>query len=248
AKYSTTLVVSQCCKQSIKWVEHTFRDLDKAIYSLDGSLQDGARSVATNRSSVEPIAFLEYVIDHYDQLPDVSVFVHAHASTWHQNDLLGFSTSSIIARLNLAHVMKQGYQPLRCEHAPGCGASSIDLNTTTTPLSSDIDLYAAKAKDDFQEIDQSLFRKAWRELHGDAALPARLAAPAYSQFAVTRPMIRSMSLERWMHYRQWVEETPLPNTHVARVFEYMWQYLFLGEGEHCPDVFTCACDGFAVCF
>ena len=34
----------------------------------------------------------------------------------------------------------------------------------------------------------------------------------------------------------------------GRIFEYIWQYLFTRNAEHCPSMNSCYCDGFGICF
>lgn len=34
----------------------------------------------------------------------------------------------------------------------------------------------------------------------------------------------------------------------GRIFEYLWQYIWLGQEEHCPAEHICYCDGYGVCF
>ena len=34
----------------------------------------------------------------------------------------------------------------------------------------------------------------------------------------------------------------------GRIWEYLWQVVFTGQNEHCPNQHICYCDGYGVCF
>ena len=34
----------------------------------------------------------------------------------------------------------------------------------------------------------------------------------------------------------------------GRMFEYVWQYIFTGNAEVCPDMRTCYCENYGICF
>lgn len=63
---------------------------------------------------------LTYIIDHYFPLSDVTVFIHSHNITWHNNDFLEFSSSSIVRRLSSGPFILNDYMNLRYHLESGC--------------------------------------------------------------------------------------------------------------------------------
>ncbi|KLJ13080.1 hypothetical protein EMPG_11964, partial [Blastomyces silverae] len=51
------------------------------------------------------MVYLTYIIDTYHSLPDISIFMHAHAVTWHNNDFLSSSSAQAVQRLRSAKVL-----------------------------------------------------------------------------------------------------------------------------------------------
>ena len=59
------------------------------------------------------ISNLLYIIEHYDNLPDIAIFTHAHSTAWHNNDLQLSSTPVMLLELNYRRIMEHGYMNLR---------------------------------------------------------------------------------------------------------------------------------------
>lgn len=54
-------------------------------------------------------------------------------------------------------------------------------------------------------------------------------------------------MEDYVAYRDWLLQTELEDSLSGRVWEYVWQWLFTGQSEYCPEV-RCYCDAYGVCF
>jgi len=69
------------------------------------------------------MAYLTYVIDHYDNLPSTIVFLHAHRDgfllAWH-NDAPLHDNVNAMRMLRTDFVEENGYVNLRCNWNPGC--------------------------------------------------------------------------------------------------------------------------------
>ena len=70
----------------------------------------------------EAMAYLTYIIDHYDDLPAYSVFVHGHYRAWHQQAPI----PAKIRALNLTALEEENYISFRCENNQ---VSCFDLHT-----------------------------------------------------------------------------------------------------------------------
>lgn len=114
---------------TVSETDNTWLDLE-----LEGLLGPGRRYkpyIYVNDDSTAPLhtpknrgneamVYLSYIIDNYDSLLPISVFIHGHSAAWHNNMILGYSTAQMLQRLQFDKVQKDGYYNLRCHFNPGC--------------------------------------------------------------------------------------------------------------------------------
>lgn len=53
---------------------------------------------------------------------------------------------------------------------------------------------------------------------------------------------------QYEHFRRWVMYTTLEDRLSGRVWEYIYQYIWLGEPQFCPKEHICYCDLYGICF
>ena len=126
------------------------------VYSTEESAEQGLLVPPTRRGWESP-AYLSYIVDFYDRLPDYSIFIHAFLEQCH-NDLFGPRTLDTLKGLRLEPIDVHGYVNLRCKHNPGCPTGVYPL----TPSQSDIDTYNIRAY--FSEAYQQILgtpKKCW---------------------------------------------------------------------------------------
>lgn len=203
----------------------------------------GVLRVPENKGN-EAMTYLTYVIDHFERLPDLVLFTHASATSWHNNELHFFSTPLMLRELNYARVMRRGFANLRCTWEPGCP-------DWIRPIG---------AQNDTSKLEESLMAVAFGQIFGGDApksappVPQVLGAPCCAQFAVSRDRIRARPLAHYVAIRAWLLRTELPSSLSGRVFEHLWHYIFAApDGNHtesidCPAEHVCYCDGYGVCF
>ncbi|KAH7134034.1 hypothetical protein EDB81DRAFT_886838 [Dactylonectria macrodidyma] len=84
----------------------------------------------------EAMTYLTYLIDHYDDLPEVMVFMHGHRTAWHNNALIRRSSSLTVNKLRPEAVIQNGFVNLACDKvlqrtikpvAGALGPSVLDL-------------------------------------------------------------------------------------------------------------------------
>lgn len=223
-----TLVVARTKNENADWISQEMPDMPTAIYVADDP--EAPLHPPVNRGR-EAMIYLTYMIDHYDNLPDVSIFVHAHRSAWHTGELLGNDAVPLLRRLRLSHITRVGYANLRCSWGPGCPDW----------------LHPGVGGDKFKP-EQGAIAAAWGELFPGYPVPATLASPCCSQFALSRERIHDVPREALMRFREWLMTNQLGDAISGRVFEYVWQFIFMGKTQLCPAQHVCWCDMFAVCF
>jgi len=233
--YTKTLVIAKKRDEDASWIDKDLGDLldadllSTAIYIVD---DDTAPLHPPLNKGHEAMVYLSYIIDHYNELPDISLFMHSHSATWHNNDLLDGLSSRIVRHLSAEKVIREGYVNLRCHWEPGCPAH----------------IQLALGTEDINKKEQQYMAAAFAELFPGAIVPEVLAQPCCAQFAVSRSAIHRHPVETYVRQRDWLTRTELDSYTSGRIFEYIWQYLFTSSPVVCPDVEMCYCDTFSVCF
>ncbi|KAL6230613.1 hypothetical protein BDW75DRAFT_62600 [Aspergillus navahoensis] len=77
-------------EEPVHWVHEELPDWQRAIYTVNPSkstLADDKRLKTPLNKGHESMAYLTYLIDHYDRLPSTIAFIHSHRSgfltAWH---------------------------------------------------------------------------------------------------------------------------------------------------------------------
>ncbi|XPS74173.1 hypothetical protein M3J09_006293 [Ascochyta lentis] len=233
SNYTFKIVVPKTTKEDLEWMQQEIPHAPLVVYEVDN---DKAENKVPKNKGREAMVYLSYIIDHYDDLPDTSLFMHAHRHAWHNNQLMGLDAAQIVNRLNHDRVARLGYMNVRCHHDPGCP----DWIHMDRP-GGDFDF--------FHKPEEIYWRKSiWDEIHPGAPVPPSISGICCAQFAVSRDRIRQVPLERFQHYRKWLLTTGMDDQFSGRIFEYIWHYIFTGHEVYCPAMNTCYCDGYGICF
>ncbi|TVY81383.1 hypothetical protein LSUE1_G005564 [Lachnellula suecica] len=226
---SKTFVVASVGKDDTSWIRQNFADWQVARYIVDDEAAD--LTVPANKGQ-EAMAYLTYIIDTYENLPDLSVFMHSARWQWHNDDPL-YDGIPMLKNLQLPYIISQGYTNLRCVWLLGCPA---EMNLEAKPEEVD----AAKTT-------EIAYPQAFKELFPGEQMPPRIGVACCAQFAVTREKIRERPLTDYKRYRQWLLDTPLDNHVSGRVLEYSWHIIFGKPPVHCPNAKECYCNIFGLC-
>ncbi|KAI5801158.1 hypothetical protein EDC01DRAFT_509299 [Geopyxis carbonaria] len=237
-----SLVIPRMPADDVAWVQKLPPWLGLEVYTYNASPgpatfpappdSHAVLEVPRNKGN-EAMTYLTYIIDHYAALPDVSVFVHAHASAWHNNDLHLDATPLMLRELNYRRVVARGFMNLRCHWVPGCPDWIMPFTDG----------------DSKWKFEETLMAGAFRELFPRAReVPKVLAGACCAQFAVSREALQSVTLGEYMRMRQWLLDTEIEDRYSGRILEYLWHYIFTGKTVLCPQEHVCYCDGYGMCF
>jgi hypothetical protein len=178
-------------------------------------------------------AYLWYILQNYEQLPDTMVFMHSHkdghSEAWHV-DNEDYSNPLSIQRLRIATVQENGFINLRCQTKPGC---PVAVQLTRDPPDPDF-------KTEFA-MPEALKAMFGMEQH---QMPPVIAAPCCSQFAVSKRQIRARPKTDYERFWKWLAETNLDDAVSGRVFEYLWHIIFGRDPVHCPEPQNCYCENY----
>ncbi|OAX81208.1 hypothetical protein ACJ72_04456, partial [Emergomyces africanus] len=242
-----TLVIASLFNEDTSWASALSANdptLTTAIYQVNNPYYNNATIAAPylqvpQNKGHEVMVYLTYIIDTYSNLPDVAIFMHSHETSWHSNDFLPTATMTV-KRLSIAKVLREGYVNLRCHRRPGCPDYLHPINPADNTTNSKENLEI--------KPEAAVMGKAWVEIFPTTPIPRVLSQPCCSQFAVSGARLRSVPLERYVWFREWLLATPLSDALSGRVWEYLWQFVLAGVHEYCPDEYSCYCETYGVCF
>lgn len=227
--YTSLLVIAKTKEENIDWVSQKMPNQAVAAYVVD---DPNAPLHPPKNKGHEVMTYLTWIIDNYDHMPDVIMFMHAHEQAWHNDDLMDSSNYVMVSRLSLPHVWRNGFVNMKCNWSPGCPDWVHPANTE---------------KDSGKE-EEHVIAKSWAELFPLDEVPTVLSQPCCAQFALSRDRIQARPHAQYVWYRDWLFNTRLPDRVSGRVWEYIWQYVFTGQNVVCPKEFLCFCDQYGLCF
>ena len=183
------------------------------------------------------MAYLTYIIDNYESLPSILLFLHAHRDgywrAWHTDSPLHDSVLAVRA-LQLPFVEEQGYVNLRCTLHPGC----VDDATTGSKVILTPDIWngvfgnsstppnwMALQVQSREPIKKDPFKLSYNADHLVHQVP-EIRVACCAQFAVARSAVLQRSREDYLSFRQWLLDTDLTDYISGRVFEYLWHIIF----------------------
>lgn len=191
--------------ENVDWITNELSDWDSAIYSVDDP-HSPLHTLENKGNEANP--YLLYILEHYDDLPEIMVFLHPHKEDfWHADRV---NNLEAVQRLNLNHVRQQSYAPLRCSLGLGCDGMHPDRNNP-------------------DEEQEYTFGQTWPLLFPDRPVPDTVAAPCCAQFAVTRDQVRARPREDYERFMDVLRYSHLSEHWLGRVFEYAWHIIF---GKH----------------
>ncbi|KXS97528.1 hypothetical protein AC578_4600, partial [Pseudocercospora eumusae] len=235
SNYTKALVIPKLKSEDTSWIENELGDMIES-----GSLLPAIYTVNDRHASLHPpknkghevMVYLSYIIDFYDSLPDISIFMHAHRFAWHNMQLLDHDAAKMLRFLSPEKVARDGYMNLRCHADPGCPEWLHPGNLVENP----------------DKPEELLVAKSWSELFPLDPIPPVLAQACCAQFAVSKARILETNRMRYIYLRDWMIRTELTDYLSGRVFEYVWQWIFAKVSVFCPDEGVCHCDGYGLCF
>lgn len=249
--YTKMIVIPRTKDEDVAWVTENFGSkeyIHSSIYSADDS---SANLHPPKNKGHEVMIYLSYIIDNYDNLSDVNIFMHSHRYSWHNDALLDHDAVQMISRLSAERVQREGYMNMRCTNRHlafgGVGDANPEFLGHWEPGCPSW-MHPGTMEEDVNKQEETMLAKCWSELFPLDPIPEVLAQPCCAQFAVSRDRIRSLPLAKYVFYRDWLLRTSLSDYISGRVWEYVWQFVFTGKNVVCPKEHVCYCDGFGVCF
>ena len=209
----------------------------KAATAVINSPKNKANPVDKRRSYYVPVnkgneamAYLSFIIDHYDDLPDRMLFLHGHYKSWHQPHIDGL----------LSHLRWEfeGYHNLKCitEAKLDMATCKPGVNPLTSPKTS---------------TGVPGFVDYWKSVmapNGFGAMPKWVAAPCCAQFIVSKTVVLKNDRKIYSAIRDWIIQLSQNDSSLAGfVLEQSWHIIFTRKHVLCPPSKSCYCTLYGLC-
>lgn len=228
-QYEKNLIIASVAKDNLTWLYDGLPEVKTTVYVADDP--NAEFTVPVNKGN-EVMVYLTYLIDHYDRLPDVMIFLHAHQFTYHNPHVMGANTLLMVDTLSPQRVIREGYMNMNC------GSWQTDTCPATIRPK---EIYPSN-------YPSNQFAKVFTELFPLNDVPDVLSQHCCGQFALSRERVLQIPQKQLVKYRQWMLDTRYVNKESGYFWEYLWQFVLTGRPVYCPDKNVCFCDGFGYCF
>ncbi|KAH9826405.1 Protein of unknown function (DUF3431) [Teratosphaeria destructans] len=259
----------------IAWLERLRTKYHLCVYTTATDNTSAAHLPLPANRGHESMAYLTFIIDNYDSIPEAgAVFVHGSRFSWH-NDQPTYDNAAVLEQLNVSSALRDlGYHNLRCDWS----ASTCSPSYGPPQASFETRMNAKLQPWDSRSVSDAALSHALSSLFGGrgdtgAALGRedRVQSQCCAQFVVSREHIHDHTREEYVAIRQWLLDgskdrpnrpknaAPADDKVAGRILSYIWHILFLStgrDGKHdlsrlndlaCPSAAECYCRLFGIC-
>jgi hypothetical protein len=189
-------IILSHCNEDLSWIKN-IKEPEAKLYIYSKTNPD--YNYIRRNKGCEASGYLKYIIDHYNDLADKNLFLHAHSNSYHQE----YPSCHIINNLNWNL------------------ASFFSINRREWYFEQGINDYSDQAR------DYIWIRDNWNDVFGtELELPKSLHHYPSAQFQVDKELILQHSKAFYEHLYEWVMKTQLVNYINGRIFEHTWHYIF----------------------
>lgn len=228
---SVNLVIASMRADDISWTSKLQIPNLKVIRYVSDA-EDAQYHPPVPRKGREALIYHTYFHDFYDDLPDLSIMIHALEDPWHIEGVLQQSMLFTLSRLDLERARQRSYVNLRADWENSCPER---IDTT-------------KSKDESEIREETYMHRAFTDNFGPAEVPRFFAGPCCSQFAVTKEAIQRHPRSQYKRNVDWLVNTEWSDYIAGRVWEHLFPWLFRGEAIDCPVEWKTYCSMYGICF
>ncbi|KAJ5649215.1 Lipase class 3 [Penicillium longicatenatum] len=221
------MIVASMKNDDTTWLAEYFPDWSRSIYVVDD--KKAPLTVAKNKGR-ESMVYLTYIIDNYENLPDIMLFIHSLRYQWHNDDPY-YDGVPMLRNFQVPYLQKMGYVNLRCVWTLGC---PVEIHPSTDTHRDDV--HAGE-----------YFKTGFMELFPDEPIPKEVGVSCCAQFGVTRDTVLTRPKSDYERFRVWLSNTSLGDDLSGRIMEYSWHMIFGQPPVHCPAAGDCYCNVFGLC-
>ena len=179
-------------------------------YTYKDSQLKGGRLHESRGHCSEASSYLLYILQYYDRLPEYSIFLHAHRSSWHCKDI-----TRVVNHLNWTFVVDSHNRSSQSAQ-PSPFYFNVNTQMPFALTDSTWSISAAHWQDIFQGQLQPYVEQP----------PFPFVYHCCAQFMVHRDAILARPRSYWEHLYGWCRTTTVKPYFSGRVLEWMWAPLF----------------------
>ena len=219
------LVIASFTAQNVSWLTQIPSSWTIKRYFLDDPNPEPPGLAVPRNAGREAMAYLTYIIDHYDTLPPYMIFTHGHERSWHQVEPL----AAKVRALNLTALDEENYISLRCGDQMGCERQPY-IDTKHPNWSGEDHMCAF-----------------WKTIVPYEHCPRYVSYKCCAQHAVTRSAVQLRSKYDWERIREPLLHNLSDYTwgkgasdwQGGILYEKFWHVLLGAGSEYCPSVERC---------
>lgn len=228
----------------------------RIIYVAD---QPSSQNGLPQNKGNEAMVYLTYLIDHYENLPEVMMFMHSHRKSWHNNALLRRSSALTMNKLRPQAVLERGFVNLACDKVlrraikplPGApGPSILDLSREDWEAEDG----GSRLRSQSPREQHRQYADLWHQLFPSPVHDEPPSSWEYftgGQFTLSRELVHSLPLDRLHFLRDWILQTHLSSRSAGAVFETLWEAVFrngqFGNTTSFSTSVECYCELYGMC-
>lgn len=211
-------------REDTTFVDLYLRDVPHVVYQ--GGNPAAAHPVIPD-AGLESLAYLRYICDNYDNLPDHIAFIHAHRYSRHYDDIVpllqylkwdafpfyNLNVRFMVQRFIRADIEKAEEEWRKQDH----GAMTSVLEDPLWQKRNHVLAQGAYIMD---------FWRRFLTPYSNVSFPDVVASPCCASFVVSRERILRHPLKLYQTLADWLVSMELPSHWSARVMEYTWHVLW----------------------
>lgn len=155
--------------------------------------------ITPNRGA-ESVAYISAILDHWDTMADIMIFIHAHRTSWHT--VIGQDWALNRLAYHAPNLTGVGYVPINCLEEDYYPLSALELDNYDANV-----IIQKGTPHRWRETLLARFRQAWREVSGHwlgEKLPTKVEVPCCASFVTTSKAIKSRPREFYEAFRLWL--------------------------------------------
>lgn len=210
----------------------------------DRQFADNTTSRTVHRSlghCNEVSSYLTYIIQYYDQLPDLSLFFHGHASSWHSGDAV-----EMLSLVNLTYLAQRQYTSFNCKQATSLAREGYNNRGVEYPQYAAMELHwrdltAGHLGNTTVDTQMEADPAGGQHLYTVDTMPRLLTHYCCNQFAVTRESIHAYPKSYYTDLYSWCRTTTLKPYWSGRLFEHLLPTMWSKDRSRSTVTDQCSC-------
>lgn len=189
----------------------------------------------------EVATYLTYILQYYDQLPDLSFFFHGHATSWHSGDAI-----EMLRLVNSTYLMDRRYTSFNCKQASSLARQGYNNRGVEYPQYTAIELHwrdltAGHLGNLSVDTQMETNAPLGMHLYTVDTMPRLLSHYCCNQFAVTREAIHSYPKSYYTDLYSWCRTTTLKPYWSGRMFEHLFPTMWQRDRSRATVTDQCSC-------